>query len=74
MNKQRRKRVKEALQMINEAKKILKEVYDEEWTNYRNLSKGLQSAGVGDLLEYNVDVLEKAVDDLEEMAIFLKDM
>lgn len=42
MNKQRRNRIAEALELISQARDILEEVKDEEQESYENLPESLQ--------------------------------
>lgn len=42
MNKQRRNRIAEALELISQARGILEEVKDEEQESYENLPESLQ--------------------------------
>ena len=48
MNKQRRKRIQEALEIIEEAKAILEEVQEEEQEAFDNMPEGLQSSERGE--------------------------
>ena len=45
MNKQRRNRIAEALELISQARDILEEVKDEEQESYENLPESLQYGG-----------------------------
>lgn len=47
MNKQRRIRVKDALELIDRARGILEEVRDEEQESFDNLPEGLQEGEKG---------------------------
>lgn len=66
MNKQRRSRIAEALEMISGAKEILEEVRDEEQESYDNLPEGLQAAERGEQMQQNVENLEDFIGCLEE--------
>lgn len=66
MNKQRRIRVKEALELIDRARGILKEVRDEEQESFDNLPEGLQEGEKGERMQENIDALEEFLDNLEE--------
>lgn len=57
MNKQRRSRIAEALELISEAREILEEVRDEEQESYDNLPEGLQAAERGEQMQKNVEDL-----------------
>jgi hypothetical protein len=66
MNKQRRNRIAEALELISQARGILEEVKDEEQESYENLPESLQYGERGEQMQENVDSLEKFIGYLEE--------
>lgn len=66
MNKQRRIRVKDALELIDRARGILEEVRDEEQESFDNLPEGLQEGEKGERMQENIDALEEFLDNLEE--------
>lgn len=66
MNKQRRIRVKDALELIDRARGILEEVRDEEQESFDNLPEGLQEGEKGERMQENIDALEDFLDNLEE--------
>lgn len=66
MNKQRRIRVKDALELIDRARGILEEVMDEEQESFDNLPEGLQEGEKGERMQENIDALEEFLDNLEE--------
>lgn len=66
MNKDRRKRIAKALDLISQAKDILEEVRDEEQDCYDNLPEGLQNAERGEQMQDNIDNLEEFISYLEE--------
>ena len=59
MNKQRRNRIAEALELISQARDILEEVKDEEQESYENLPESLQYGERGEQMQENVDSLEE---------------
>lgn len=50
MNKQRRKRLTEAMELLQEAQQIIEEVKDEEQEAFDNLPEGLQCSERGEAL------------------------
>ena len=66
MNKQRRNRIAEALELISQARGILEEVKDEEQESYENLPVSLQYGERGEQMQENVDSLEEFIGYLEE--------
>ena len=66
MNKQRRNRIAEALELISQARDILEEVKDEEQGSYENLPESLQYGERGEQMQENVDSLEEFIGYLEE--------
>ena len=66
MNKQRRNRIAEALELISQARGILEEVKDEEQESYENLPESLQHGERGEQMQENVDSLEEFIGYLEE--------
>lgn len=65
MNKQRRNRIAEALELISQARGILEEVKDEEQESYENLPESLQYGERGEQMQENVDSLEEFIGTLE---------
>lgn len=68
MNKQRRKQIAKALELISEAKTILEEVKDEEESCYDNMTDGLQDTELAEQLQENVEQLGDYIDALEDMS------
>jgi len=67
MNKQRRNRIAEALELISQARDILEEVKDEEQESYENLPESLQYGERGEQMQENVDsFLAKYTDELPD--------
>ncbi len=67
MNQARRKRMKKALDLAEEARGILSEIRDEEAECYANMPENLQEGEKGTRMEENIIALETAIDILEEM-------
>lgn len=66
MNKERRKRIAEAVKLIENAAGILEEVREDELESYDNLPEGLQNSERGEQMRENIDTLEKFINNLEE--------
>lgn len=66
MNKQRRNRIAEALELISQARDILEEVKDEEQESYENLPESLQYGERGEQMQENVDSLEEFMQHIQE--------
>ncbi len=64
MNSKRRKRLMEAIGMIETAEAIVEEVRDDEEETFNNMSERLQMSAHGARMEDNVDNLDAAADDL----------
>lgn len=74
MNKDRRKRLGEAVDLLEQAKSIIEECKDEEQEYYDNMPESFQSGDKGSTAESNVENLdlaecsiEGAVDDLNSV-------
>lgn len=66
MNKQRRKRIEEALERIQEGLDILEEVGEEEQEAFNNLPEGLQESEKGETMEQNIETLIGFIDSVED--------
>ena len=66
MNKQRRKRLEEAFNMIGQAKDILEEVKDEEQEAYDNLPESFQNGERGEEMQGYIEMLEEAWNYLDD--------
>lgn len=67
MNNQRRKKIKEGIQLLERAKALFEEVTDEENEAYDNLPEGLQDSEKGETMLDNTSILEtqgEAIDDI----------
>lgn len=67
MNNDRRKRITEAQELLSQASSILETVRDEEQEAYENLPESLQEGERGQRMEEAADILDIAVDDIEDM-------
>ncbi len=65
MNSKRRKRLMEAIGMIEAAEAIVEEVRDDEEETYDNMSERLQMSPYGTRMEDDVDNLDEAANDLD---------
>ena len=72
MNKQQRKRINDAIRVIQGAYDALDQVYgeldaikEEEQEKYDNLSEGLQESEMGETMQAAIDTLDEACSDLE---------
>ena len=74
MNKVRRKRLAEAIDLINQAKGILEEVKDEEQEAYDNLPESFQYGERGEQMQEYIDSMDEAYENLDEMENTLGDI
>lgn len=69
MNRQRRKHIDSIIDLLEQAKDQLAEVYEEEEDYFDNMPESFQYGEKGDAAEEAMDNLQAAIDSLEE-AIF----
>lgn len=62
MNKNRRKRLAEAAELLEQARDILEECKDEEQEAHDNLPESLQYSERGEEMESNIQAMEEAQD------------
>lgn len=74
MNDERRKQIKAAADLIDQAVTILNTAKDEEQDSFDNMPESLQQGQPGQQLEENVNYLEEAVNSLEEGASTLENI
>lgn len=67
MNKDRRKRINQAVEMLDQARNILEECMDEEEEYRDNMPENLQGSEKYEVADSNVDCLESAVTGLEDV-------
>ncbi|MBR4324141.1 MAG: hypothetical protein IKP73_01290 [Bacteroidales bacterium] len=66
MNNKRRKQLKQVLQMLNEAQKIIENVATEEEESLSNLPESLQDSEMAETLNDNISEMEESVTSIEE--------
>lgn len=74
MNRARRKRLSDALELIAQAKDILDEVKDEEQEAFDNLPENFQYGERGEQMEEYISDIEEAFDNLEEAEELISDI
>lgn len=67
MNNARRKIKREAIALLSSAMELLETVASEEEEAYYNMPEGLQASEKGEEMSNNIDTLQDAVSNLEEM-------
>jgi hypothetical protein len=65
MNKNRRKEIETAIELLDKAKDILESCAADEREGFENLSDGLQQAERGQLMEQAADALDEAVSSVQ---------
>jgi hypothetical protein len=65
MNRQRRKQIRDAYDLISEAKDLIDQALEEEQECYDNLPEGIQCSERGEEMENNVDQLQECSDNLD---------
>ena len=65
MNKQRRKEIAKAIDLIEQAREILEAVLDEEQEAFDNMPESLQSSERGETMEEYISTIEDFLDYLE---------
>lgn len=65
MNKVRRKKIGEAIDLIEQAREILESVMDEEQDAFDNLPEGLQSSERGETMEEYIGTIAECMDNLD---------
>lgn len=66
MNKQRRKDLQRAIELLEEAKSIVEDSSTEEQAGFDNLPESLQGAERGEKMEENVSSLDEAVSSTDD--------
>jgi hypothetical protein len=66
MNKENRKELERAINLIEEAKLIVEQIKDEEQEKFDKLSEGLQASEKGQKFEETVSTLDDVFSQLEE--------
>lgn len=66
MNNERRKKIRIAKTLIDQARDIIYDVMSDEENAFDNLSEGLQQTMRGERMEENVREMEEAIDKIDE--------
>lgn len=74
MNKDRRKKLVEVVEMLRDAQELMNEVEEEEEEAYENLPFGIQRTGNSEKMEENISILREYYDALDEMIETLEKM
>ena len=67
MNRQNRKELERALELISEGMEIITSIKEAEEEKYDNLPEGIQESERGEQFQENIDELDTAVSDLESV-------
>ena len=73
MNKKRRNDLKQSIELLSSAIKIIDNVLDEETGSYENMPEGLQSSERGEQMEDNISALDNSSEMLEEAKSLIED-
>lgn len=73
MNKPRRKRLQEALDLLTQAKAIIEECTEEEQEAFDNLPESIQYGQQGERMEEILDILNEAQDSIDEISTNIED-
>lgn len=65
MNRQRRKQIRDAFDLISEAKDLIDQALEQEQECYDNLPEGIQCSERGEEMENNVEQLQECSDNLD---------
>lgn len=74
MNKQRRSILSKVIDELQNALSQLETIQEEESEAFDNMPEGLQSSSKGSQIEENIDVLEAAVSNIEDVIDSLGEM
>ena len=66
MNNERRKKIKQAKELLDKANDLINDVMNDEDMAFNNLSDGLQQTMRGEQMENNVGEMEEAIEKIEE--------
>lgn len=69
MNNERRKTLKSAIKLIEEAKGIIESVYDDESFAFDNLNEGLQATMRGQSMEECIGMLEEVIEAIDDTVL-----
>lgn len=68
MNNERRKILKQAVSLLEQANELISGVLDEEQDAFDNMPEGLQMSERGEQIEENIGTLENITDELDTFA------
>lgn len=74
MNKQRRKRLSEATDLLASALSIIEEVKSEEEEAFENLPESLQTSERGEQMEEYISILDDVYGSIEELDIQISEI
>lgn len=74
MNKDRRKRIIDAISAIGKIETLIQNILDEEQESYENMPEGLQSSENGIVSEEAQENLDAAIEALEEAISYLEEI
>ena len=74
MNKDRRKRVQEVVDLLEQAKETLSALAEEEQEAFENLPESLQDTDNGEAMTEAAETLESAESDVDEVMTTLKEL
>lgn len=67
MNNERRKKINQVKNLLEQAKDIINDVLSDEDLAFNNLSEGLQCTMRGEQMESNVSEMEEAIDNIDNV-------
>lgn len=74
MNRSRRKKLMEAIELIGRVKEILEDVKEEEQNAFDNMPESFQFGERGEQMEEYISDIEEALDDLESSEILISEI
>lgn len=74
MNKERRKWLEKTIEALEEQRAELESIYEEEQEAYDNMPESLQDSERGQTLYDNIDALESATSDLDDVISNLQEI
>lgn len=74
MNKQDRKELDKALDLLSSASEIIMRIKEQEEEKYDNLPEGIQESERGERFQENIDNLESSLSDLESVLEYVENV
>lgn len=74
MNEKRRNRLKDAIEKLESASRIIDSVYDQEYDCVLNYPENLQNTDRFEQMEDNLDVMKDAVDGIDAVVEAVKEV